>query len=330
MENLLNRFKNYLQETLDIEVQPAIWSDDKKLPILFRDRYDFYTCRLINRQVLLMLAKTANKDTPATIKKHTDRVAAISDYEVVYVCKTLAAYNRNRLIKHKVSFVVPSNQLYLPSLGMDLREYICNANKPTERTFSPATQAVVLHAIYCGDGIDNEITPSELADRLGYTKMTLTRAVDELEAASLVEVETLWRERRVRFPMERKELWSKVRSFLRSPVKRTVTVSKLPEAIECCLAGESALSEYTMLAPPPRPTYAMTTAMWKNLHPNRKDEPKHILEEEAITIEIWHYLPFNTGRAGCVDPLSLLLSIGESTDERMKAALEELENRVSW
>ncbi len=330
MEKLLSRLKNYLQETIDIEVQTAIWSDYKRLPMLFKDQYDFYTCRLLNRQLLLMLVKTANEDTPATIKKHTDRVMAISDCEVVYVCKTLAAHNRNRLIKHKVSFVVPSNQLYLPTLGMDLREYIRNVRKPTVRTFSPATQAVVLHAIYFGDGVDNDITPLELADRLGYTKMTLTRAVDELEATSLVEVETLWKERRFRFPMGRKELWNKARPFMRTPVKRTVAVTKLPKEASCYLGGESALSEYTMLAPPPRQTYAMTTEIWKKLYPDRRDEPKHVLEEDAVTIEIWHYLPFNAGMDGCVDPLSLLLSIGESTDERMETALEELEDKVPW
>ena len=330
MITLLNRLNVYLQKTLGLQADTAPWGDSKRLPMLFRNKYDFHFCGLLNAQILLMLAESDNADTPATIKKHVDKVMAISACEVVYVSETIAPHNRNRLIKHKVSFIVPENQMYLPVLGMDLREHIRNVRKPAERTFSPATQAVVLNAIYFRHGVDDYVTPLELAKRLDYTKMTLSRVVDELEATSLVEVRTQWKERRFRFPMGGRQLWGKARPFMRSPTKRTVAVIEPPNEVDCHLAGESALSEYTMLAPPAQPTYAMTTKKWKKLYANRNDEPRNVPEDDVVTIEIWHYLPFNTGNVGCVDPLSLLLSITDVTDERVEAALEELEGKVSW
>jgi hypothetical protein len=330
MKKPLDRLKNYLRKTLDLEVEIEPWVDYQKLPLLFRNQYDFYTCELLHARILLVLPKAKNENTPAIIKKHIDSIMAVGGRETVYICEGMPAHNRNRLIKHKVSFVVPGNQIYLPTFGMDLREHIRDLRKPPRRTFSPATQVVVLHAIYFGDGIADDVTPLELSKLLDYAKMTLTRAVDELEAASLVEVERQWKERRFKFPMRGKDLWEKARAFMRSPVKRTATVTELPEGTCSYLSGGSALSEYTMLAPPPHPTYAMTIGMWKNLYPGWRDEPKHIPEDEAVAVEIWHYPPLNAGRAGCVDPLSLLLSTGEPADERMEAALEQLENEVPW
>ena len=35
----------------------------------------------------------------------------------------MASYERKRLIEQKVPSIVPGNQLYLPDLGLDLREY---------------------------------------------------------------------------------------------------------------------------------------------------------------------------------------------------------------
>ena len=51
---------------------------------------------------------------------------------MVYVTGALASYERKRLIEQKVPFMVPGNQLYLPDLGIDLREYF--RQRPPLRT----------------------------------------------------------------------------------------------------------------------------------------------------------------------------------------------------
>ena len=66
---------------------------------------------------------------------------------VVYVTTTLASYERKRLVQQKVPFIVPGNQLYLPELAIDLREYFRRRSVPPTNGFSPSTQAMLITAL---------------------------------------------------------------------------------------------------------------------------------------------------------------------------------------
>jgi len=101
---------------------------------------------------------------------------------VVYVTDALASYERRRLIEQKVPFLVPSNQLYLPNLGIDLREYFRKPPTAPETALSPATQAMLI-AVLLRKPWCPEWQPAEVLGSLGYTPMTLSRAVKELTAA---------------------------------------------------------------------------------------------------------------------------------------------------
>ncbi len=331
MALLLNKCKKYLQDNLALDVHAARWKGEKQLPLLFRERYDFFRCDLLGIPHLLMISKDDHDTTPASIKKRVEKVAGLSEHEVIYVIAIMAAYNRKRLIEYKVSFIVPDNQMYLPKLGIDLREHIRSIREPEDKHFSPSTQIAVLHAIYFGTGIGNEVSPLELANALNYTKMTLSRVFDELETLDFVDIKMQGRERILRFRMGGEELWDRARPFMRSPVKRIVSNAEPMQAITSkLLAGESALSEYTMLAAPSRAVYAMTTSMWKCIYPSRKDEPRRLPADKSVTVEIWSYMPLTFCRPGCVDPLSLYLSLGGVENERVEAAREELLEKALW
>lgn len=330
MVELLARLKDYLRRDLALDLETSRWDGGGQLPLLFRDRYDFHACRLLDEPCLLMVARRDDEATPAGVKKHVDMVAGIAGRETIYVAGAMPAYNRRRLIEHKVAFIVPENQMYLPTLGLDLREHVRGLRKPGSRFFSPSTQAMLLHAIYSGAGFDADVSPLELSKRLAYSKMTLTRVFDELEAAALGEVETRGRERTLRFRMSKRELWARALPRLRSPVKRTVVAPPPSGNIPIPAAGGSALSEYTMLAGPSRAVYAMTVEMWKAFHPAGRGDPRSMPDDDSVAVEIWSYAPLAFGRRGCVDPLSLLLSVGEVDDERVEAAREELLEAVPW
>ena len=53
-------------------------------------------------------------------------------------------------------------------------------------------------------------------------------------------------------------------------------------------------------------------------------------EGAAFELEIWHYDPDLFAKKGCVDPYSLYLSLKETEDERVEAALEELMEKIKW
>ena len=329
MLELVQSFANYLDKVLGIDVIVNSWIKINRLPLFLRDKYQFYDCRLLDRPFVLMVAKYEEGDTPVTIRKHVEKVLEIGGCEAIYVNRSVASFNRKRLVEQRVSFVIPDNQLYLPAMGMDLREHIRKPRRVIGKYFSPSSQAVVLHAIYLGVGRENKFSPKELSLVLNYAPMTLTRAFDEIESVGLGDVRMSGRERILQFPKNKRELWDKAKPYLRSPVKRSVAAGA-NELRDYPLAGFSALSRYTMLADPRRMVYALSLSQWKSISLKRLEEPLQLVDEDAVSIEIWAYNPFSAGLLECVDPLSLYLSIAELEDERVEAALEELLGRVSW
>ena len=112
---------------------------------------------------LVMAAKDKTGLTPATIQKHIFQVRKKWPDEVIYVQQKVTAYNRKRLIQYKIPFVVPLNQMYLPFLGIDLREHFKNIRETEASFFSPSTQVVVLYCLSQNDQF--RLTPKTLANK---------------------------------------------------------------------------------------------------------------------------------------------------------------------
>ena len=53
-------------------------------------------------------------------------------------------------------------------------------------------------------------------------------------------------------------------------------------------------------------------------------------ESGATTVEIWSYAPVLFAAVGWVDRLSLYLSLRETQDERVLAALDQMIKEVPW
>jgi len=321
-------FERYLQETLGAVVSPAPWDGSTRLPLFLQDLYSFFKLELLEVPCLLMLDRNEQEQSPATVCKHMAQVQAKWNAEVVYVRKRVTAYNRKRLIEHNIPFVVPGNQMYLPMLGIDLREHFKKLRVET-RKFTPSTQALVIHALL--RGTTKEIfTPARMAQRLGYSAMTMTRAFDELESADLGVIFSEGRERCLRFTESKKDIWTKARQFLRNPAGKRLHI-KPPNADPLGpRAGLTALAYYTMLAEPAKPVFAFCREGWKLLKQRQQVNELPAHEPEALEIEIWSYAPSLFAENQVVDPLSLYLSLKENQDERVEAALEEMMKELRW
>ena len=311
---------------LDIDLQP--WEDEGRLPLFLRDDYAFFCAEILNHACLFMVDRNSQQRSPATIRKHMDRVESRWSGAVIYVRDGMTSYNRDRLIRGAVPFVVPGNQMYLPMLAIDLREHF-RAARRVPAIFSPATQVVFLHMLYTGS--DGHWTPTMLAEELGYTAMSMSRAFDQLESARIADVSRQGRRRVLTLGEAPKAAWDAAQQQLRSPVARRVYVPAdemaWPEEL---LAGESALAEHSMLAPPRRPAVAMDAKRWKRLQETR---PLYALDEwdsEAVVVELWSYPPNQFGSDRAVDKLSLWLSLRGTDDERVEGALEEMLEGIAW
>lgn len=318
--------QRYLQEVLGVEVELVRWEGAVGLPFFLTNLYDFFSCTLLNQPVLLMVAKEGVASSPGSVEKHRDQVMKVWQGPCVYVQDALEAHNRSRLIKKRIPFICPMNQMFLPDLGIDLREYFHRQQKTATQISAP-TQALMI-AVLTGE-LPLHFSLSEAARVLGYSRMTMSRAFDELDELDGIGVgssEKSSRSRYWHYQHGRRRLWEEIGKHLSSPVKQEKWLKTAHRGILC---GFSALSHYSMLAEPLIPEYAIDRKMWKQWElEGIKEVP--LAEEADCKVEIWTYDPGLVARDGCVDPFSLFLSLQTVTDERVEMALDEMMEHITW
>lgn len=331
MSTLAADVLHYLKEVLGIDapgVEP--WARANELPYFLRDAFQFSELELLGQTVVLAIGRGEAKLSLSEVRTWLDKVKALAGQPTVYVTAALASYDRRRLIEQKVPFIVPGNQLYLPDLGLDLREYFRQRAPASEAPLSPSAQAMLITALL-RQPWQSDWQPSKVAVALGYTPMTLSRAVKELTATGLATAHTVGRSRWLRMEFPPEQAWERAKPALRTPVRRTVWVAAngIVAHRPSRIAGLSALGRYSMLTEPKWPVYAMTAAEWKaatDAGVRELPEP----EAGAQEWQVWSYSPALMPDATAVDPLSLTLSLKENADDRIQLALDELKGQLPW
>jgi len=303
-----------------------VWAEKERLPFFLQESYIFYKSKILNLDCLFMVDVEKEENSPAVIHKHFNQVLKAWNGEIVYVRDQVTSYNRKRLVQHKIPFVVPGNQMYLPMLAVDFREHFRQKRKEIH-TYSPATQALLLYWIYNKiDYPDLEKTPTEMAKILDYTKMTMTRAFREID--STLERDTVSKIKKN--SVDRLlHSWIDLRKQLyehgKSPVSKRYYLNDSKLSSHLTLkAGLSALSAYSMLAAPMHRTFALSNDEWKAL---KNKNNLHLLakpDSDCVEIEVWTYPPALFARSNLIDRYSLYLSLRDSGDERIQMALKEM------
>jgi hypothetical protein len=329
MNELANQFEQYLagitQERLDASPLP----ERKRLPHFLQQLYSLYRLRIGPRTYLGILLRDQKQFKPSSFVKHLRQLPLDEIEGYCLIARALPVYVRKKLIENGIPFVVPGSQLFWPALGVVIQQR-GSWRQPLAKTaqLSPATQVVILHALT--GHIDEVVTPKTLAERLGYTAMTMTRALDEIEANGLGRVTKEGRERRLFFSGGRKTLWEQARPFLRNPIRDAVRLMEPDVPVEFrLLAGESALAARTILGYPPTPAYAVGREAWKVIRENGV-EVVPVEEPGTCTLQIWRYNPALFAADGSVDIFSLYLSLQNERDERVESSLDEMMERFSW
>jgi len=327
MDPMVRELTRYLDETLGVEATVTIRSNGQRLPPFLKELYRFAELRLLDTSFVLMIDRDANERPPATVRKHLNLVREKRDVTVVYVRRRVMAYNRKRLVEQRVPFIVPGNQMYLPPLGLDFREHFRRL-QAERTTLSPATQVLVIHALLRHE--DDVLVPAQVAERFGYSRMTMTRVFDELETLGLGTVAMQGRERHLRFDVDRRNLWEKAQPFLRTPVTKRVFIQRVTPKPPGLVAGLAALAKYSMLAPPENPISALSRDDWKVVRGKQKVIEMREPDEHMQEIEVWSYRPHFFAKGEFVDPISLYLSLRDNPDERVEAALDEMIRKLPW
>jgi len=328
MEKLPRQFVKY---TSELSGQPIIWRTGllRSLPQYLARHYELYEITVAGRRFLGIFLKDDADFRPSAFAKHLRHLLVVAQDTDSYclVARDLPSYVRQRLIERQIPFVVPGRQLYWPELGLAVQARKIKGAPVPVAAVSPATQAVLIWALM--GKLTAPITPKSLAKKLGYSTMTLSRALDEIEANSLGQVGRKGRERLLDFPAGRPALWRAALPFMRNPVREVVRIreSLLPPTGRL-KAGETALASLSMLVPPQESVYALGRPAWKSLA--RQVDRIPVEDEGTCCVQIWRYEPALFARAGRVDCFSLYRSLQDEPDERVQTALEEMMEHVAW
>jgi hypothetical protein len=218
------------------------WADARRLPFFLTDSFEFAEVVLFGQPAVLAIDRGQSALTPSDIASRIKAVRTAAP-RVAYVADRLAFRERRALIGLRVPFIVPGNQLYLPDLGIDLREYFRKPPAAPDNALSPATQAMLI-AVLLRKPSPAKWQPAEVVSELGYSAMTLSRAVKELTAADIATLRTEGRARWLHKERTVAETWERAKPLLRSPVKRRFWARPVPKwkPPHVRLAGLSALA----------------------------------------------------------------------------------------
>jgi len=303
----------YLERILHLNVRADETEKKYPLPNYILNRYSIREVWIDRQKVFLLYLKT-EPDSINMIKKHIQKVQSMEKIPAAIVLPKITARQRQNMIDAGIPFIVEDRQCYLPFMGVVLSERCDVGMDPIEKLL-PSAQMLLFYYIQKGQ---KEVYASETAKALGVSAMTITRAIRQLEETGLISTYKQGVMKIIISECAGRELFEKAKQYLSSPIKRRLYIPKTEVDSSLLVAGESALSIYSMLNPPRVSCYATGAAeKWK----------KHATDElvddlNQVELQIWKYDPRVLGRDTAVDVLSLAMSFADDPDERIEESVE--------
>jgi len=318
---MINEIKTYFEKTICSKIKLIGKVKLKSVPFFILDQYDFFQINLFEQSAIVAITKETFTPTPGSVKKQHKMISKLTEHPIIFAFRFLTAYNRKRLIEHKISFIVPNNQMYLPYLGIDLREYFKMSHEASQK-FSPATQATIIGVL--NGKIEKILSISEIVKKLEYSRITASRIMNELKLHQFGVHHRNGKQKLISLEDTLENMWQKALPLMGSPVLERIYLTSATGLNNFYYAGQTALSEITSLAGLNYDTYAIGKNEWFSL---RKQMIKFITpnqDEANYELEIWTYPPQLLSNKQRVDKYSLYLSLKENSDERIQITLEEL------
>ncbi|MFT6966822.1 MAG: hypothetical protein ACJAT1_002045 [Marivirga sp.] len=329
-KNVFKNAANYVSNVFSHLNVVGTWNEADNLPIFLQANYIFKEATLLGETYLLIISKENDADeSVSSLNTHIQLLKKRYGINIIYIVDNITSYKRRHLVDKKINFIVPGKQLYLPVAAIDFREIFQRKEARAEERLGPTAQAILLKFLY--NDLSNEISSQEIIKKLKVTKMTVSRAFNELISFKLATTISHGRNRLLKFNFQKYELWEKAQPHLVNPVKKSVWIDKFHfqhiSKMNLIESGELALASYSMLMHPEYDTFAVYTKEWGTIKKLFNIEEQTYKEKDSVKIELWRHDPCLLSNKKIVDPFSLLLSLEES-DDRIEIAKEELCNEI--
>jgi len=335
MANLQDDAKAYIESVLGLRA--CLKNVLLKVPFYLRDTYGIFelTTHLTSESALVMilLVPTQQSEYPGVVQlqKQLAQLRKATEGVIVCVYNTLTPHDRRSLITHRLNFIQPGFQMFIPEIALDIRDSFRQRRAQREViTLLPATQAMLLACIYSGKTNVTHLKTSALLGDLNYSRVTLSKAVEQLSSLLLIAPDQRDFPRKTyNFIGKPRDIFSRAKDHLRSPVRKKIgiTRNRLPTTPGVFMAGETALANYTMLAEPRHRIWGMTREVFNDMLNLNAFEVSDSVDTIEEWVEIWAY-PSLTAGDQIADKASLLLSLEATSDERVQIALDELKGKL--
>lgn len=295
-------------------------------PMYMMERYKFHFIKLPNSNQSYVLVKPLTKQdiNINQLKKQMKQIYSYSESMPVFVFESLRLSQRNILVRNQIPFIQPDNQIYIPTVMINLhqREII---QKEYANEFSIAAQVTYIYLLL---NDIKETNAPQLATKIPYSKITLNRALAELVSRGLVY--TVGNAtRKIYKPIDKTKLWKQGKKFLFNPVEKTFYAKYNTNRRGLFISGETALARLgTTLNESVIKFYAASSEQIKNMGTKCFINKDDIFTEDYLTIEQFKYAPGFLSKSQYIDIISLYAQLKDIDDERIQIALEELLEEV--
>ena len=313
--------QEFLSSLLHVDVTEREYSDLDKIPLFLLSSYQIKEVVIADTNILFIKPKTTV--TFSALKKHWMKFEQLSGLPCVVFDDSYTRYGKKRMIELGIPFVFGSEDIYMPFLGIALT-HKREVKLPEVEKFSPATQKLVLTALY---EKWEQFSIKEIAQTLQVSRMTVGRCLLELQTLGLPLVKTQGNTKCYTFSGNREMLYEMCLPYFINPVVRTYALKSLPNNVHC-LGGISAIAHYSMLADDRYPTYALSREEYRQLQGNTYE----ICPKTEVPVCKLQVMRYKIEQNYVIDPLSAILCMTEQdkNDPRIENAidmiLEELWN----
>ena len=308
-----------LRQNVTIEEDREVY---EKLPLVYRGRYDIFK---VETNSLLWIAIRPKSETGLVmLRKDRARVEKAAGLNCALFLDRATFYIKEKLMEEGIPFAIEGRQVYLPFIGY----LLSNAN---DRELAPVhlisflTQKLLFVAIY---ERWNEVKVSDAAERLGVSRMSVSRCFDELEYLNIDVLSMKGKSRVISISGDLKQFWNQNAEMLRNPVIRRYVLSE--DIGLGKKAGISALCEYSLLSDNNYPTYAVMKKEIKDSGVKMARQAGTSEEIGCVVLELGYFIDLD-GK-GMQDPLSVALSMTEEEreDARVVISINEMLEEYVW
>jgi DNA-binding MarR family transcriptional regulator len=306
----------------DVDSNAHVESFNASLSLYLSSSFTLYKANVLDAEIILAEPENTTSDFDSLIKNANALDKALNANVVLCLHGAPTRAQRKILLAARRAFITRDGSYYIPQLALSLSR-IQEAAITQRRNFNPTQQLVFLYCLYSNNS--QQIEAPVIQKALALSSGSVSYALSAFEDYGLIQYTTGGKTGRKKsyYIDDKTKFYREGITFFGNPIKETLEAPLSCADSSWLKSGLSALSEKSDLLPPSWPYFAISPAQAKELTLSADDG------EDCCIIQILRYSPALFAEDGCVDPVTMLLSVGEK-DERISIALRQVLGNFEW